>query len=463
MKTVIKTSIGGPFLRPYFILTAIALGFFAFSPGMQAVVPAPDGGYPGGNTAEGQDALLSLTTGDWNTAIGFETLRSDVTGQFNTGVGAGTLYFNTGNQNTASGAFALFSNTTGQFNTATGAFALEHNSTGQNNTAIGASALQGNTTGYDNTATGLNALFHNTTGIDNTANGSSALQYNTTGGANTAAGFLALRYNTAGSQNTAVGDMALENNTNGANTATGFEALINNTTGAENTATGDTALLSNTSGCCNTATGFEALVANTTGTHNIALGYRAGNNVTTANNVICIGAAGNNVSNSCYIGNIFGSTSSNGVAVLVNSNGRLGTMTSSARFKEAIKPMDKASEAILALRPVSFRYKNEIDSQRIPQFGLVAEDVEKVNPDLIVRDKEGKPYSVRYDQVNAMLLNEFLKEHKAFLEEQTKVQNLEAALHAVDKRLNEQEANIQKVRVELDVNKSATSMVFNNQ
>ena len=410
-------------MRPYCILIAIALSLLALAPETRAVTPAPDGGYPGANTAEGQDALFSLTTGGYNTAIGFESLRTNTTGQFNTGVGAGTLYFNAGDKNTASGARALFSNTTGLLNTATGAFALFNNTTGQNNTANGASALKGNTTGYDNTATGLNALFHNTTGIQNTANGSVALQYNTTGLGNTATGCLALRYNTQGSRNTAIGDGALENNTNAANTATGCEALSNNTTGFENTATGDGALISNTTGRDNTGIGYETLVANTTGTHNIALGYRAGNNVTTANHVICIGSAGNNVSNSCYIGNIFGSTSSNGVAILVNSNGRLGTMTSSARFKEAIKPMDKASEAILALRPVSFRYTKEIDPQGMREFGLIAEDVEKVNPDLIVRDKEGKPYSVRYDQVNTMLLNEFLKEHRKMEKLQNDFQN----------------------------------------
>ena len=134
------------------------------------------------------------------------------------------------------------------------------------------------------------------------------------------------------------------------------------------------------------------------------MGVNAGIAVTTANNVICIGADGNNVDNSCYIGNIFGATSSGGAAVLVNADGKLGTMTSSQRFKDDIKPMDKASEALLALKPVTFRYKKEIDPAGTRQLGLVAEDVVKVNPDLVVRDKEGKPYSVRYDQVNAMLL-----------------------------------------------------------
>jgi hypothetical protein len=176
-------------------------------------------------------------------------------------------------------------------------------------------------------------------------------------------------------------------------------------------ASGLDTLSSNTTGFNNTANGAGALPNNTTGGNNTALGFGAGSNVTTANNVICIGAnvAGNNVDNSCYIGNIFGATSSGGKMVLVNTNGRPGTMTSSKRFKEEIKAMDKASEAISAFKPVAFRYKKEIDPTSISQFGLVAEDVQKVNPDLVVRDKEGKPYSVRYDQVNTMLLNEFLK------------------------------------------------------
>ena len=231
-----------------------------------------------------------------------------------------------------------------------------------------------------------------------TANGDGALSSNTTGGDNTATGFEALLYNTTGFENTANGDGALSSNTTGGdNTANGFEALLNNTTGNENTANGDFALDSNTTGFNNTAIGDDALGNNTTGTDNIALGVIAGNGVTTANNVICIGAFGNNVSNSCYIGNIFGATSSGGTAVFINSNGRLGTVTSSRRFKEEIKPMDKASEALFALKPVTFRYKKGIDPQGIPQFGLVAEEVEKVNPDLVIRDKEGKPYSVRYE------------------------------------------------------------------
>src|SRR4029077_3231719 len=234
-------------------------------------------------------------------------------------------------------------------------------------------------------------------------------------------------------------------------TATGSRALYNNTTGVENTATGAGALVSNTTGYGNTALGSAALPLNTTGYYNSALGISAGTGVTTADHVICIGAdvQGANVSHSCYIGEIFGVTSSGGTDVVINSDGKLGTATSSARFKEEIKPMKGASEALFALKPVTFRYKKGIDPRGVPQFGLVAEEVEKVNKDLVARDKEGRPYSVRYDQVNAMLLNEFLKEHKAFLEEQRKVAELnssavkqEGIIVKQDRRIHDQESKI---------------------
>jgi hypothetical protein len=240
-------------------------------------------------------------------------------------------------------------------------------------------------------------------------------------------------------------------------------SLFSNTVGDGNTAIGYKALYYHIGGGGNTAIGDYALYYNTNGSSNTALGQSAGEGVTTANNVICIGAYGNNEDNSCYIGNIFGATSANGVAVLVNSNGRLGTMTSSARFKDDIKPMDKASETLLALNPVTFRYKKGIDPARTPQFGLVAEEVEKVNPDLVVRDKEGKPYSVRYDQVNAMLLNEFLKEHEAFIEEHRKVDKLETTVASLVATVKEQAAQIQKVSAQLESSKSAPQTVLNNQ
>jgi hypothetical protein len=264
--------------------------------------------------------------------------------------------------------------------------------------------------------------------------------------------------------NEATGYGALYHNTTGnTNTANGAFALLSNTTGNDNTAVGLNALINNSTGNGNTAIGRSAL-GNAGGSNNTALGFDAGSNVTTANNVICIGmgVAGANVNNTCYIGNIFGVTSSNGVGVFVNSNGQLGTTTSSKRFKEEIKPIDKASEALFSLKPVSFRYKKEIDPAGTSQLGLVAEDVEKVNRDLVVRDKEGKPYSVRYDQVNAMLLNEFLKEHKAFVEEHCKVDRLEATVAGLVATVKKQAAQIQKVSAQLELSRPASRTALNN-
>jgi Chaperone of endosialidase len=429
MKTVIKTSIVGPFLRPYFILTAIALGFLALSPGMRAVTPAPDGGYPGNNTAEGQNALLSLHTASINnTAVGWSSLKSDIIGTNNTAIGAGALLANTADGNTATGSAALYKNTLGD-----------------NNTAVGLVALYNNTTGGSNTATGAEALFSNTAGVQNTATGGQALYHNRT-----------------------VNGISGDNNT-----ADGFSALFHNSDGNNNTAIGAFALVVNTTGGQNTAIGVNALQLNMTGRNNTALGFQAGSGVTTASNVICIGTNGDNVDNSCYIGNIFGDTSSGGTAVFINSNGRLGTATSSRRFKEDIKPMERTSEALFALKPVTFRYKKALDPQGVAQFGLVAEEVEKVNPDLVVRDKDGKPYSVRYEQVNAMLLNEFLKEHRKVEEQQATISELKSTVTKEEKafettiaqfaaRLKEQESKIQQVSAEVEMNKRSPHVVATN-
>ncbi len=392
------------------IRIVLMFGFIAFLPRAKAVVPAPDGGYPGGNTAEGQSALLSLTTGGFNSAVGWLSLRSNTTGQFNTAIGAGALLANTtANQNTATGAGALFSNTIGIDNTATGAFALFSNTNGISNTATGGQALQSNTTGFDNTA-----------------DGSAALQ---------------------GSQNTAVG----------------AHALFSNTTGNQNTVVGLDALSSNTTGSFNTANGAGALVNNTTGMGNTALGLVAGGNVTTANNVICIGAAGADVSNTCFIGNIRGVTTQNAdaIPVLIDTAGQLGTVSSSRRFKTEIKSMDKASEALLALKPVTFHYKS--DQTRTPQFGLVAEEVAEVNPNLVVRDESGEIYSVRYDAVNAMLLNEFLKEHQKNDEQQATIAQLKNEMASLTATVKDQAEQIQKVSLQVELSRSATKLVGDNQ
>jgi trimeric autotransporter adhesin len=481
----------------------IAVLFFAclvLSTTAHAVNPAPDGGYSGGNTAEGQNALFSLSTGGFNTAIGFLSLRSIATGQLNTGIGAGTLLANTADENTATGAGALLSNTTGSPNTANGAFALLSNTTGNNNNAFGAQALESNTTGPFNNAFGNAALASNTTGDRNTAMGEGALLANTTGAHNIAIGVSALRNNGTGNNNiaigqdscsqssggqfnTAVGSYTLVANTADGNTAVGGAALVNNSSGASNTATGSGALETNTAGSDNTANGLNALFANT-GNDNTAVGFGAGAAATTGSNNVYIGAdmvgvAGE--SNACYIKSIFGQAVATGLPVLIDSNNKLGTNPSSKRFKENIKPMGKASEALLALKPVTFRYKKEIDLTGRSQFGLVAEDVEKVNPDLIARDKEGKLYTVRYDQVNAMLLNEFLKDHKRVEEQQNNIAKHEATITELkstvaqqhrdfQSRLAEQERQIaaltsglQKVSAQVEIRKPASQMTLNNR
>jgi hypothetical protein len=289
-----------------------------------------------------------------------------------------------------------------------------------------------------------------TTGFFNTANGSQALGSNTIGNSNTASGAAALLNNTTGNDNTAIG----------------AGVLPSNTTGSFNTATGLSALASNTTGFNNTANGYQALQSNTTGNSNIALGFQAGMNITGNSNIDIgnVGVGGESrtirigtkpTHRNTFIAGISGSTVPTGIAVIVDANGHLGTTTSSARFKHAIKPMDKASEAILALKPVTFRYNKELDPASIPQFGLVAEDVEKVNPALVARDAEGKPYTVRYEAVNAMLLNEFLKEHQ-------KVQRLEAALAAINEQLKAQDAKIDKVNAKVEMAKPAPQVVKNN-
>ncbi|PYK26556.1 MAG: hypothetical protein DME59_07415 [Verrucomicrobia bacterium] len=226
-------------------------------------------------------------------------------------------------------------------------------------------------------------------------------------------------------------------------------------------------------GSNNTAAGVNALYRNT-GDNNIALGVSAGYNLHTGNNNIYIGNAGNRADNNkirigtvdshkhTFIAGISGSTVAGGVGVIIDTDGHLGTIVSSARFKEDVKPMDQASEAILALKPVTFRYKHELDPDGVPQFGLVAEQVEKVNSDLVVRDKDGKPYSVRYEAVNAMLLNEFLKEHKAFVEEQHKVQELEANAVRQQKQIEALTAGLQKVSTQLEARRGAQQKLVGN-
>jgi Chaperone of endosialidase len=378
-----RKSINRSPLRLAFLLIPLVFVCFGLSPVARAVVPAPDGGYPGFNTAEGTNALFSLTSGTANTAIGFN---------------------------------ALFNNTTGGSNTGTGFQVLFRN-----------------TTGFQNAATGWRALFENTTGFHNTASG--------------------------------------------------FEALFFNTTGNHNTADGDVALAANETGNFNTAEGAHALRVNTTGSSNTALGFEAGFHIT-GNGNVCIGegifglVGENNVTR---IRNIGSTAQANGIFVTVGAGGKLGRQVSSRRYKDDIKPMDKASEALFALKPVSFRYKQEIDPARSPDFGLIAEDVATVNPDLVARDEEGKIVTVRYQAVNTMLLNEFLKEHRKVEEQEAAITQLKSTvvqqqkgfqaaiaqqqreMEAITARVKEQASQIQKVSAQLELSKSALQTVVNDQ
>jgi trimeric autotransporter adhesin len=490
------------------VLITFALVCLALLPEVQAVVPAPDGGYPGGNTAEGQTALQFLTSGVWNTAVGNGALFHDTTGNQNTATGYQTLFSNTtGNLSTAYGSQALYNNTTGNYDVATGFRTLYSNTSGSQNTAIGFEALNFNITGGDNTAIGFKALYLNTNrfqlgGSANTAVGSQALYGNTLGVDNTAIGFAALYSNTLGISNTAIGDAALTSNTTGINnTAIGLQAIDANAGGSNNTGIGAGALSGSDQGGDNTATGVFALRdvsgsdntadgsnalghgvvgdANTAigagaldvqpnffGSGNTALGSGAGaglnegdNNIYIGNpgafmesGTIRIGTAGTQTTT--FVAGISG-TAVTGTAVVVDGNGQLGVQPSSVRFKDAIEPMDKTSEAILALKPVTFHYKKEIDAERTPQFGLVAEEVAKVNPNLVVRDKSGEIYTVRYDAVNAMLLNEFLKEHRT-------VNELKATVAQQQKQLEALTEGLQKVSAQLELNKAAPQTVRNN-
>ncbi len=340
------------------------------------------------------------------------------------------------NETTAEGDGALFSLTTG----------------GGGNTALGFNALHANTDGSYNTACGRNALLRNITGLHNTATGGAALLSNTDGIGNTATGRAAMALGTTGSENT----------------ANGWQTLFNNT-GSNNTANGAFALYANTTGNNNTALGNRAGALLTTGNFNIDI---ANEGVADESSTIRIGTAGDQTAT--FIAGISGATVAGGVTVVIDANGQLGTIVSSQRFKEAIEPMDEASEAILALKPVTFRYKHELDPAGIPQFGLVAEQVAKVNPDLVARDKEGKVYTVRYEAVNAMLLNEFLKEHRNVQQLETTVTQLQKdfqsavaqqqkEIKALTASLRDQASQIQKVSAQLEVSKPAAQLVLNNQ
>jgi len=478
------------------ILTTIlcTLGCFALVLTVQAVTPAPDGGYAGNNTAEGTSALFNLSSGIDNTALGFQALFHDTTGNSNTAEGFRALFANTnGHQNTATGLSALVSNTTGNFNTATGVQALFSNTSGGFNTATGVAALFHNTA-ESNSAFGAYALFANTSGIYNSAFGYRALAAST-GSGNTANGYQALSGNTSGVDNTATGVSALSlNNTGSNNTANGAAALAVNRGGIDNTAIGAETLINNTSGNYNTAVGFEALAGNDIGGANTAVGYQALLRATGVNNTAIGNGAGATVRTGSY--NVYLGAGVGGVAtdevghtyisnisstvqppggnveyVTINLDTKLlGHSSSSRRYKEDIRPMTNVSEALYRLKPVTYRYKKEIDPKQSAAFGLIAEEVAEVNPALIARNSKGQPESVHYEMVNAMLLNEFLKEHERVQEQAARIAEIKAivakqekGMEALAAHIRDQDAKIQSVSAETKTGRPAPKVVINQR
>lgn len=364
-------------------LTSLAFVFLSIAaPRALAVNPPPDGGYLNGNTAEGENALLSLTTGSYNTALGFFALGSDTDSSFNTAVGAASLLLNTGSLNTALGTLALLLNSTGSENTAVGNDALLYNDIGNDNNAFGVTALLNNTQGYYNNAYGHAALHNNVDGY----------------------------------QNNAFGD----------------DAMYQNTRGSLNAAFGDNALFACLDGGYNVAIGAGAGANVIHGSDNVYIGRSASGPVDESR-YIRIGDTGI-TDYDCFIAGIYGRQYGPAdMAVRIGNDGKIGTVLSSTRFKHDIKPIDKGSEAIMALKPVTFHYNS--DETNTPRVGLIAEDVAKVSPDLVIPDKEGRPLSVRYEDVNVMLLNEFLKEHRKVEKLETTVADLAAQLQRVTARI----------------------------
>jgi len=430
----------------------------------------PSGEDRGNNNsaAENVDALNIKTTGQYITAHGWHALSANTTGS----------------GNTANGTYALSSNTSASANTAVGAYSLQNNTIGSDNSALGHSALWSNTTGIWNVALGTDALGDNTAGGGNIAVGGDALSSNTTGMENTAMGDAALQNNITGSGNVAVGAVALFYKTGasyqlqGANTAVGYQAL--GYTGAPwgtgsggdgNTAMGDRALNFNVDGSFNCAFGLLALSADnglTESSENTAMGDRAGYGLRTGIGNVYIGehetARDPGENYHTYIHNINTTSVSGGAADTVTvdlTTGLLGHLTSSRRHKEDVKEMDNASETLYRLKPVTYRYKKEIDRNQVLDYGLIAEEVAEIDPNLALRNGKGEIESVRYNAINIMLLNEFLKEHEAFVEEQGKVKKLEAGLAGLLATVKEQAAQIEKVSAQVQISKPAPRVVAN--
>jgi len=393
----------------------------AFLPRAHAVSPPPDGCYPNFTTAEGCNALKFLTSGVGNTGLGAFALYQGSDGGSNTGVGAAALVLNTADSNTAVGATALLLHTTGD-----------------TNTAIGRNALTNNQIGSDNNALGAFALFNND------SSGSGSANFNNAFGRN------ALLNNVDGDENDAFGDDAMEENT----------------TGAQNTAMGDDALDGNTTGNGNTAVGKEAGNSILDGNDNVVLGHNAGIGLMHASRNIAIGTevAGPfaDFDDTCFIGSIFGeivSDPGSQAAVFVDQFNVVGIFNSSRKYKHDIQSMDKASETLYRLKPVTFKFNS--DWKGTTQYGLIAEEVAEVDPKLVVHDKNGQITSVHYEQINSMLLNEFLKEHKKVEELQAIVAQQQKGLEILTTQLKEQAAQIQKVSAQLEIREPAGAVVVN--
>jgi hypothetical protein len=329
---------------------------------------------------------------------------------------------------------------TGVQNVALGGGALSSLTSGSGNTGVGASALATGASASDDTAVGINALGSGAAGADNTAVGADALQQDTAGTDNVAVGLISMMGNTTGSYNTVIGDGAMSgSNTADYNVGVGFAVLVDNTSGGYNTALGARSLATNASGADNVAVGDLALESNTTGSSNIAVGSSAGSNIATGSNNIDIGNTApadesgvirlgtNGTQTSTYIAGIAGTTAASGSAVYVDSNGRLGTMPSSARYKDDVGDIGEASRVLMALHPVKFRYKPQVDPAGTQQYGLIAEEVAERAPDLVIYDESGKPQAVRYNLVNAMLLNEVQRQ-------QHQIAALTERLDAIERR-----------------------------
>jgi hypothetical protein len=392
----------------------------AFLTRVHAVNPPPDGCYPNFTTAEGCNALKFLTSGVGNTGLGAFALYLGSDGGSNTGVGAAALALNTADSNTAVGATALLLNTTGD-----------------TNTAIGRNALTNNQIGSDNNALGAFALFNND------SSGSGSANFNNAFGRN------ALLNNVDGNENDAFGDDAMEENT----------------MGSQNTAMGDDALDGNTTGSGNTAVGKEAGNSIIDGNDNVVLGHNAGIGLTHASRNIAIGAEVSgpfaDFDDTCFIGSIFGqivSDPGSQTAVFVDQFNVVGVFNSSRQYKHDIQPMDKASETLCRLKPVTFKFNS--DWKGTTQYGLIAEEVAEVDPQLVSR-RDGEIMSVHYEQINSMLLNEFLKEHKKVEEQQASISQLKREMQTMLAQLKEQSAQIQKVNAQLKMSEPAAKVVVN--